>query len=106
GSPKVSGAELAKLFRAHLDAVKGDAVTFEMHERVVSLEQTPEKLFLARTKNGKEFTAKAVLIASGAGRRKLDIPGAEKFENKGVTYCASCDGPLFSEMDVAVIGGG
>ena len=47
-----------------------------------------------------------MLIASGAGRRKLDVPGAEKFENKGVTYCASCDGPLFGGMDVAVVGGG
>ena len=47
-----------------------------------------------------------MLIASGAGRRKLDIPSAEKFENKGVTYCASCDGLLFAGKDVAVIGGG
>ncbi|MEK7515523.1 MAG: FAD-dependent oxidoreductase, partial [Patescibacteria group bacterium] len=62
--------------------------------------------FTAKTKSAKEFTAKAVLIATGAGRRKLDVPGAEKFENKGVTYCASCDGPLFGGMDVAVIGGG
>ena len=46
------------------------------------------------------------MIASGAGRRKLAIPGADTFEHKGVTYCASCDGPLFSGMDVAVIGGG
>src|SRR5450759_3676817 len=62
--------------------------------------------FSVKTKKEKEFSAKAVLIATGAGRRKLAIPGAEKFENKGVTYCASCDGPLFSGMDVAVIGGG
>ena len=47
-----------------------------------------------------------MLVASGAGRRKLEIPGAAEFENKGVTYCASCDGPLFADMDVAVVGGG
>ena len=112
GSPKVSGADLAKLFSTHLDAVKGDIVTLALHERVESLTsvggETAKQLggFTAKTKSGKEFTAKAVLIATGAGRRKLDIPGAEKFENKGVTYCASCDGPLFGGMDVAVIGGG
>ena len=39
-------------------------------------------------------------------RRKLDIPGAQTFENKGVTYCASCDGPLFAGQDTAVVGGG
>jgi len=106
GSPKIHGTELAKAFVAHLDAVKSDIVTLALHERVESLEQTSEKLFLAKTKTGKAFTAKAVLIATGAGRRKLDIKGADTFENKGVTYCASCDGPLFGGMDVAVIGGG
>jgi alkyl hydroperoxide reductase subunit F len=105
GTPKISGNELAKAFATHLDTVKGDLVTLATHERVVSLVKNDDG-FLATTKNGKEFSAKAVLIASGAGRRKLDVPGAEKFENKGVTYCASCDGPLFGDMDVAVIGGG
>lgn len=106
GTPKISGADLAKSFKTHLDAVKDDIVTLAIHERVVSLAKTDGGTFLAKTKTGKEFSAKAVLIASGAGRRKLDVPGADKFENKGVTYCASCDGPLFGGMDVAVIGGG
>lgn len=106
GTPKISGADLAKSFKAHLDAVKGGVVTLAVGERVVSLTKTEGGVFLAMTKSGKEFTAKAVLIASGAGRRKLSVQGADKFENKGVTYCASCDGPLFSGMDVAVIGGG
>src|SRR3989338_3404757 len=106
GSPKVSGTDLAKLFKTHLEAVKGDSVTLAVGERVVSIMKTDEGTFLATTKAGKEFSAKAVLISSGAGRRKLDVPGAQKFENKGVIYCASCDGPLFAGMDVAVIGGG
>ena len=106
GTPKISGADLAKSFKAHLDAVKGGVVTLAVGERVVSLTKTEGGVFLATTKSGKEFTAKAVLIASGAGRRKLSVQGADRFENKGVTYCASCDGPLFSGMDVAVIGGG
>lgn len=105
GTPKISGADLAKSFKTHLDAVKGNVVTLTLGERVVSLQKITRG-FVAKTKTGKEFTAKAVLIASGAGRRKLDVPGAQKFENKGVTYCASCDGPLFGGMDVAVIGGG
>lgn len=106
GTPKISGADLAKAFKTHLDAVKDDIVTLATGERIVSLEKTNEGTFLAKTKTGKEFSAKAVLLASGAGRRKLNVPGAQKFENKGVTYCASCDGPLFGGMDVAVIGGG
>ena len=46
------------------------------------------------------------MVATGSTRRKLEIPGAKEFENKGISYCASCDGPLFSGQDVAVIGGG
>lgn len=105
GSVKISGADLAKAFHTHLDAVKGDIVTPVIGDRAVSLEKA-EGGFSVKTRGGKEFGATAVLVASGAGRRKLDVPGAAKFENKGVTYCASCDGPLFSGMDVAVIGGG
>ncbi len=105
GTREISGSDLAKAFQTHLDAVRGDAVTLAVGERVVALEKNAAG-FLIRTKTGKEFSAKAVLIASGAGRRKLDVPGAQKFENKGVTYCASCDGPLFADQDVAVIGGG
>lgn len=105
GSPRVHGQELAKMFRTHLDAVKSDIVRLALHERVESLAKNAEG-FVATTKNGNTFTGRTVLIVSGAGRRKLDVPGADKFENKGVTYCASCDGPLFSDQDVAVVGGG
>ncbi|TSA43849.1 FAD-binding protein [bacterium] len=106
GSPKIHGGELAKLFRAHLDAVKNEFLELVLHERVISLKKNGDGAFVAETKTGKEFSARAVLLVTGAGRRKLDVPGADKFENKGVTYCASCDGPLFSGMDVAVVGGG
>jgi alkyl hydroperoxide reductase subunit F len=105
GTSKVSGADLAKNLREHLDAVKSEFVSTEIGDRVSLLQKT-EGGFSVKTQKGKEFTAKTVLIASGAARRKLAIPGAEKFENKGVTYCASCDGPLFGGMDVAVVGGG
>ena len=112
GTPNVPGAELAKMLRAHLEALNKELITLTLGDKVVSLKslggETPQLLrgFTATTKSGKEFSAKAVLVASGANRRRLDVPGAEKFENKGVTYCASCDGPLFAGMDVAVVGGG
>lgn len=106
GAPKISGADLAQTFKKHLDAVKGGFVTLAIGERVTALAKNADGTFTATTKGGKTFSAKAALLASGASRRKLLVPGADKFENKGVTYCASCDGPLFSGMDVAVIGGG
>jgi len=53
-----------------------------------------------------EYVAKTILITTGSSRRKLDVPGAEEYDNKGLTYCATCDGPLYDGQDVAVIGGG
>ncbi|MDE1966255.1 MAG: FAD-dependent oxidoreductase [Patescibacteria group bacterium] len=105
GWPKISGSELAKALREHIEALKAEHVDLVLSDRAAALSKEGER-FVVKTKNGKEFAARAVLIATGASRRKLDIPGADKFENKGVTYCASCDGPLFAGMDVAVVGGG
>jgi alkyl hydroperoxide reductase subunit F len=63
------------------------------------------QIFDIKTPN-ETFQAKTVLIATGSRRRKLDVPGAKEFENKGLTYCATCDGPLYGGMDTVVIGGG
>jgi thioredoxin reductase (NADPH) len=54
----------------------------------------------------REMRAGAVIVAAGSSHRPLGIPGEEKFLGKGVSYCATCDGPLFKARDVAVIGGG
>jgi len=53
-----------------------------------------------------EFSARSVIIASGSNYRKLNVPGEEKLVGRGVSYCATCDGFLFKQKDVAVIGGG
>jgi alkyl hydroperoxide reductase subunit F len=65
-----------------------------------------EGAYTVETSDGTVHETKTVLLAPGASRRKLTVPGADTFEHKGLTYCATCDGPLFSGMDVAVIGGG
>jgi len=106
GTVKISGPDLAKSLREHIDAYKGDVLETVIGERAEKLEKVGDTHFKVTLGNGAAHEARAVLIASGAGRRKLDVPGATQFENKGVVYCASCDGPLFSGMDVAVVGGG
>lgn len=105
GTIKVPGSDLAKMLKDHLLAYAGDIVEVYEGERVATLEKAGEG-FKVATDSGKEYAATTVLIASGAGRKKLEVPGAAQFENKGVVYCASCDGPLFSGQDVAVVGGG
>ncbi|HVZ75715.1 MAG TPA: FAD-dependent oxidoreductase [Candidatus Paceibacterota bacterium] len=104
GTQKISGADLAKSLEAHLRAYAGGIVDIKTGTRAEKIEKK-DAGFLLRTPND-EYEARAVLIATGGSRRKLDVPGAKEFENKGLTYCASCDGPLFAGQDVAVVGGG
>ena len=84
---------------------KANVVEIKEHEMVVGIEKSGDG-FKVRTDAGGIFETKTVLITAGSTRRKLTIPGADIFDNKGVTYCASCDGPLFGGQDLVVIGGG
>lgn len=104
GTISISGTELSKTLKNHLLAYAGDVLSLKEKESVLSVEKDGPA-FIVKTDKG-EYPARAVLIATGSARRKLQVKGAEKFEGKGVVYCASCDGPLFSGMDVAVVGGG
>lgn len=105
GTVNISGSDLAKALKEHVEAYKSDKLELVIGERVSKVEKI-DGGFKATTSGGKSFEAKAVLIASGASRRRLQVPGADAFEHKGVTYCASCDGPLFEGQDVVVVGGG
>lgn len=58
------------------------------------------------TSNKNKYQSKTVIIATGSKPRKLNVPGEEEFAKKGVHYCAICDGPLYDNKDVAIIGGG
>ena len=73
---------------------------------LVSKVEEKDDLFKIITDSNEEFITKTVLIATGSGRKKLVAKNADQFENKGIIYCASCDGPLFADMDVVVVGGG
>jgi alkyl hydroperoxide reductase subunit F len=105
GIPAISGADLAKAFETHLRTYAGEFVTIKEGTRVKSVTKTIDG-FTATLTNGETVESKAVLITSGSARRKLDVPGAAELDHKGLTYCATCDGPLFAGRDVVVVGGG
>lgn len=105
GTISISGDDFAKSLKAHLAAYAGDIVSIIEGTGATKIEKTGDA-FSVTLDNGETKEARAVLITTGSERRKLDIPGAAEFDNKGLTYCASCDGPLFSDMDVVVVGGG
>lgn len=105
GTPEISGMDLGKNLKKHVEYYKGEFLDIVEGELVENITKN-ENIFNVKTKNGKEYQSKSVLVTTGSGRRKLDVSNADKFEHKGITYCASCDGPLFSGQDVVVIGGG
>lgn len=105
GTPHISGEALAKALKTHVEAYKGSYVDIR-ENTLVSEVQSSGGVFSVILDSGETVTSKALLVTAGSSRRRLEVPGADKLEHKGLTYCASCDGPLFSDMDVAVIGGG
>lgn len=105
GTPSISGEQLAADLKKHLTTYADDVVTIKENTCVTDLTKR-EDGFTVTLDDGTTADARAVLIASGSKRRRLEVPGADQFENKGLTYCASCDGPLFSGQDVVVVGGG
>ena len=116
GTIKISGADLAKSLENHLKAYAGNIVDIKTANRVTSISKHADHTELAPlfsitltesfTGNTSEALVKNILIATGSTRRKLEAKGADVYEHKGLTYCATCDGPVFSGQDVAVLGGG
>jgi len=101
GFGKISGSTLIKNFESHLKKYPIQIKTDE----VTKLKRENNK-FLVLTAEKETFKGKTVIIASGADPRPLDIPGEKEFIGKGVSYCSICDGPVFKDKTVAVIGGG
>lgn len=110
GTQSISGVELAKNFEDHIRAYKDDIDIIE-GEKVVKVEReggvsVKDGHFVITTEKGKTYESKTVLLTVGSHRRRLGIPGEDKFDGKGVVFCSTCDAPLFSGMDVVVVGGG
>jgi thioredoxin reductase (NADPH) len=100
GFISLSGKELADKILAHAKEYESELIFDEITE--VSRQ---ERCFALSTAFD-EYRAKTVLFATGTRWRKLPVPGADTFEGKGVQFCALCDGPMFQDKEVAVVGGG
>ncbi len=115
GDQHTDGNTLADKLIAHLGDHK-DLVTIIQTKvsKITKAAPTPSsspsgrgrELFTIETEDGKTYTSKTVIYTAGRHPRMLNVPGEAEHKNLGVTYCATCDAPLFSGMDVAVIGGG
>ena len=98
----ITGPELAIKFKEHMEQFD-----FDLQEgvEVVKVEKDVDN-FKIKISKGESLSSRTVIIASGKRPRLLNVPGEAEFKNRGVTYCATCDGPLFANKDVAIIGGG
>ena len=101
GLHKLTGIDLVEKFKEHMK----DYNIKVKEDKVLKIEKKNSN-FVIETKAGEKLETKTIVICSGSSPRKLNVPGADKYEKKGLFYCATCDGPLFAGRDVAVIGGG
>lgn len=106
GTVAISGLDLSENLKKHAKAYADGVIDFKEGVTCTKIEKKDGAGFKITDSSGKLHESKTILITSGSSRRRLTIPGANKFEHKGLTYCASCDGPIYSGQDVAVIGGG
>ncbi len=97
----ITGPELAGKFEEHMRKFN---IQLKENEAARSLERQGNNLTVKTDKG--IYETRSVVIASGKRTKELGVPGEKEYKNKGLTYCATCDGPLFSGKDVAVIGGG
>lgn len=97
----ISGPELVTKFEKHLR--KFD-IQIEFTKATRLLRNGDR--FVVETADGRSLTAKAVIVATGKSPKLLGVPGEKEFTGRGVASCATCDAPIFAEMEVAVVGGG
>lgn len=111
GEKNITGVELAKKLEEHIKAYPQNVQILEGERATVvtalkSPDPKKEYHFEVKTGSGGIYLGQTVIIASGARRKKLGVPGEDQFSGKGVSYCSTCDAPLFRNKKVAVVGGG
>ncbi len=101
GFISLSGPELAEKLEEH---VKANNVPIE--NDIVKSVGKKGKYFIVKTEiSEKEYKSKAIVLATGTKHRHLGVPGEKEFQGRGVSYCATCDGPFFKNKTVAIVGG-
>ena len=112
---QISGTAFVENYPGSIDEATGMGLSERMLEQAeefcdIKYEDVKEVELEGKVKkiktDGGEYEAKVVIISSGATHRKLDVPGEKELANRGVSYCATCDGPFYTGLDIYVVGGG
>ncbi len=102
GIPKTTGYEFTTNLEKHLSEYEVNVIKGKLVNEI----QVEDGFKWVITSDGNKYKAKAIILATGAKHRKLNIKGEEEFSSKGVHYCATCDGPFYRNLDIVVVGGG
>jgi alkyl hydroperoxide reductase subunit F len=103
GVPSISGFDFAQSLEKHLRSQEGiEIISAAAAEKIEEFGEN----FKIVLRDGRELSTRTIFLATGAKRRKLNIPGEKELDGKGVAYCSICDAPLFQNQAVAVVGGG
>jgi len=117
GTVAISGLDLSKSLEQHAKAYAEGIIDFKENEGCTAITKNSAgnesstssgktaSTFTIKTDKG-SYETRAVIVTSGSRRRQLEVPGAKEYEHKGLTYCATCDGPMYGDQDVVVVGGG
>lgn len=102
GFQLVTGPDLVQKFFEHVEQYGLEKL---IGEKVTGM-QVDGRVKIIKTASGREILAKTVIITTGAQKRKLNISGEKELAGKGVVYCSTCDGPLFKNLTIAIVGAG
>jgi len=97
----ITGVDLTLKFQEHMDSF---GIPLKMPEEAKEIKKEGHLIEIITDKA--KYLSKTVIVATGKQSRLLGVSGEKEFKNKGVTYCATCDGPVFKDKDVAIVGGG
>lgn len=103
GYQYITGPELVAKFS---EQIRQFPLKLVNNERAVAVEETPEHRFRVRSDNGRWFTGRTLILATGKRSRRLGVSGEDLYQGRGVSYCSVCDGPFFRGLPVVVAGGG
>lgn len=104
GEVSITGRELAEKLEKHVRAQKD--LEIKVKEKVTGVNERPDCTFEVKTDKDGTYRSKTLIVTSGGRRKRLEVPGEEKLDGKGVAYCTTCDAPFFEGLDVAVVGSG
>ena len=102
GFEKILGSELIEKFVEHLEHQESVEIKFCEAEKI----EKENNIFTITTDENEKIQSKSVIVATGADPRPLEVPGEKEYIGKGISYCVTCDGPIFRNKTIAIVGGG